>query len=134
ETQAVLPLLKGDLGEILLASARGDLSGVEVGTEPGNALCVVMASGGYPESYRNGYPICGLDEAEQEENVEIFHAGTVKKDDVTVTAGGRVLGVTAWGGSFLEARNRAYRAVEKISFTDAHYRKDIGYRALERLK
>jgi phosphoribosylamine---glycine ligase len=133
ETQAVLPLLKGDLCEIMLASAKGDLSGVEVGTENGAAVCFVMASGGYPGSYNKGFPVKGLKEAEEDEKVKVFHAGTGKTDSGLVTAGGRVLGVTSWDDSFLEARNRAYRAVEKISFKDSHYRKDIGFRALERL-
>jgi phosphoribosylamine---glycine ligase len=131
ETQAVLPLLRGDLAEIMLASAQGDLSGVEVGSESGSALCVVMASGGYPGTYEKGYPVNGLKEADEVENVKVFHAGTARGENGIITAGGRVLGVTAWSGSLLEARNLAYNAIEKISFKDAFYRKDIGYRALK---
>jgi phosphoribosylamine---glycine ligase len=132
ETQAVLPLLKGDLAEIMLASAQGDLSSVDLESNAGSALCVVMASGGYPGTYKKGYPVNGLNEVDQEKNVKVFHAGTALQKDTIVTAGGRVLGVTAWGDSLLEARNRAYSSVEKISFQDAYYRKDIGHSALKR--
>ncbi|MDP2983770.1 MAG: phosphoribosylamine--glycine ligase [Candidatus Latescibacter sp.] len=132
ESQAVLPLLKGDLAEIMLSSAQGDLSGVEVGAKTGSALCVVMASGGYPGTCRKGFPVSGLKEAGEEKNVKVFHAGTALEESRIVTAGGRVLGVTAWSDSLLEARNCAYSAVDKISFQDAFYRKDIGYRALQK--
>ncbi len=129
ETQAVLPMLDGDLAEIMLASARGDLSGVQVGTKRGSAVCVVMASGGYPGSYAKGYPVSGLDEAGADPDVKVFHAGTTLREGRIVTAGGRVFGVTGWGDDFAGARRRAYDAVKRIAFENAFYRNDIGHRA-----
>lgn len=131
ETQAVLPLLDGDLAEIMLASARGDLSGVQAGTKKGSAVCVVMASGGYPGSYTKGYRVSGLEEVGTYSDVKVFHAGTALEDGQVVTAGGRVFGVTGWGETFAEAREFAYDAVKQVSFTDAFYRDDIGHRALK---
>jgi phosphoribosylamine--glycine ligase len=130
ETQAVLPLLDGDLVEIMEASARGRLADVHVGERKGSALCVVVASGGYPGSYEKGRRVSGLDDAERGGNVKVFHAGTALDGDAIVTAGGRVFGVTGWGDTFAEARERAYEAAAKISFTGAFYRGDIGHRAL----
>jgi phosphoribosylamine--glycine ligase len=96
------------------------------------AVCVVMASGGYPGSYEKGKPIEGLADAGALEGVTVFHAGTRSDGDVCVTAGGRVLGVTALGPDMSEAVDRAYKAVGKIRFEGAHYRKDIAARALRR--
>lgn len=131
ETQAVLPLLDGDLAEIMMASAKGDLSGVSASTRDGSAVCVVIASGGYPGSYAKGCPVNGLEDADSDLNAKVFHAGTALRDGRIVTAGGRVFGVTGWGGTFLEAREHAYDAVGKISFTESFHRGDIGYRALK---
>jgi len=131
ETQAVLPLLDGDLGEIMAAAVNGDLGKVSFETSDGFALCVVIASGGYPGAYEKGRVVHGLDEARSVEGTEVFHAGTKRVGDDIVTSGGRVLGVTGWGADFHEARDRAYRAVECIRFEDAYYRRDIGHRALK---
>lgn len=130
ETQAVLPLLDGDLVEIMEASARGRLDSVHVGVCDGSALCVVMASGGYPGSYVPGRRVRGIEDAERVGNVKVFHAGTARDGDEIVTAGGRVFGVTGWGDTFTEARERAYEAAANISFAGAFYRRDIGHRAL----
>jgi len=131
ETQAVLPLFEGDLGEIMMGCAKGDLSGVDFTTSDGYALCVVVASGGYPGSYTKGFGISGLDMASEVESSMVFHAGTKFSGDKIVTSGGRVLGVTGWGADFYEARDRAYRAVDCISFTNSFHRTDIGHRALK---
>ena len=92
------------------------------------AVCVVMASGGYPGAYPSGVPISGLDDARRVDGVTVFHAGTRRDGDRVVTAGGRVLGVTGVGDSVDDARARAYRAVESIGFEGAHFRRDIGQR------
>ena len=126
ETQVVLPLLKNDLLEIMMAVQAGRLSEVPVEFSDETAACVVMASGGYPVKYQSGYEITGLDEKGQAEGVTVYHAGTKLVDGKFVTAGGRVLGVTATGKTLDEALSRAYAGVEKIHFTDVHYRKDIG--------
>lgn len=132
ETQVVLPLLDGDLAEIMLACATGTLDKVEVAWHDKAAVCVVMASGGYPESYEKGKEITGLAAAEEDKDVVVFHAGTKEADGKIVTSGGRVLGVTAVDSSIKAARDRAYAAVEKISFEKNFYRKDIAWRALKR--
>ena len=126
ETQVVLPLLKSDLLEIMMAVRDGRLSEVPVEFSDEAAACVVMASGGYPVKYQSGYEISGLDEKGQAEGVTVYHAGTKLIDGKFVTAGGRVLGVTATGKTLDEALAKAYAGVEKIHFTDAHYRHDIG--------
>lgn len=131
ETQAVLPLFEGDLVEALYACARGDISKAHVGVSDGFAMCVVIASGGYPGSYAKGYPVSGLSETGKLENVRVFHAGTAFDGDTVVTAGGRVFGVTGWGADFNEARDRAYDAVNMISFESMYCRKDIGKKALK---
>ena len=132
ETQVVLPLLDGDLAEIMLACATGTLDKVEVAWHDKAAVCVVMASGGYPESYEKGKEITGLAAAEEDKDVVVFHAGTKEADGKIVTSGGRVLGVTAVDASIKAARDRAYAAVEKIAFKKNFYRKDIAWRALKR--
>jgi phosphoribosylamine--glycine ligase len=130
ETQAVLPLLDGDLADIMLACSEGELHKTQVDTTIGSALCVVIASGGYPGAYTKGYPVYGIEEAENIEDVKVFHAGTVMMDNTVVTSGGRVLGVTGWGDTFEHARKHAYDAVAKIHFKDAFFRSDIGNKAL----
>lgn len=132
ETQVVLPLLDGDLAEIMLACATGTLDKSEVAWHDKAAVCVVMASGGYPESYEKGKEITGLAAAEEDKDVVVFHAGTKEAEGKVVTSGGRVLGVTAVDSSIKAARDRAYSAVEKISFEKNFYRKDIAWRALKR--
>ncbi len=126
ETQVVLPLLKGDLLEIMLACEEGRLDEVPVEFMTGAAACVIIASGGYPKEYKKGIRI----DLPQTDAV-IYHSGTALKDGELVTAGGRVLGVTAAGADLKRALRSAYAAVEKISFDGAFYRKDIGQRALK---
>lgn len=128
ETQVVLPLLKSDLLTIMRATVDGTLADTPVEFASGAACCVVLASGGYPVSYKSGYPISGLDEAGK--TATVFHAGTKLIDGQIVTAGGRVLGVTATADTLEAAIDKAYQAADKITFTDMHMRRDIGQRAL----
>jgi len=132
ETQVVLPLLESDLVDIMLACADGTLAAQDIKWSDGAAVCVVMASGGYPKAYKKGFAIKGLTAA-KEAGCEVFHAGTAEKDGEIVTSGGRVLGVVAKASSVKEAVENAYDGVKKISFDGAFYRKDIAHRALERL-
>ncbi len=131
ETQVVLPLLESDLVEIMEACVEGRLASMDIRWSRGAAVCVVMASGGYPGTYAKGKVISGLEKAKEAGNL-VFHAGTVQKDGNIVTNGGRVLGVVAKAASIREAVDRAYAGVGKISFEDAFYRKDIAHRALSR--
>jgi phosphoribosylamine--glycine ligase len=131
ETQPVLARLDTDLVAIIEAILDGRLAQVEVKWKPDSAVCVVIASGGYPGSYEKGKAITGLDRAAVRENVLVFHAGTAVKDGKIVTDGGRVLGVTGVGPVVAAAIDNAYAAVRDISFEGAHYRKDIGARAIE---
>ncbi|MCD8215531.1 MAG: phosphoribosylamine--glycine ligase [Clostridiales bacterium] len=126
ETQVVLPRLKSDLLEIFEACVDGTLDKLNIEWDEGGAACVVMASGGYPVSYKKGYEITGIDEAEKDPSVKVYHAGTALKDGKYYTNGGRVIGVTATGSSLDEAIKTAYKAVDKIDFKDKHFRKDIG--------
>ncbi len=130
ETQVVLPLLKSDLAEIFIAVSEGKLADVEVEFENGAAACVIMASGGYPTAYKSGYVMTGIEEANDLPDTYVYHAGSKLTEQGIVTAGGRVLGVTAKAADLQTALDKAYKAVDLISFTDAHYRKDIGKRAL----
>jgi phosphoribosylamine--glycine ligase len=131
ETQAVLPLLQNDLFTLLQASASGSLRGLEARSAREAACCVVMASGGYPDSYEKGKPITGLEEAQAVEGVYVFHAGTRRDQDGTVlTSGGRVLGVTGTGATIRQAIDKAYLGVDKIHFEACTFRRDIGFRAL----
>ena len=134
ETQVVLPLLKSDLAEIMLACANGTLTPDLVEWSNKAAVCVVMASGGYPASYKKGIPITGLKAANAMDDVVVFHAGTREEDGKILTNGGRVLGVTAVADDIPSAQQKAYDAVDKIHFDGAHYRQDIAWRALRRLK
>jgi phosphoribosylamine--glycine ligase len=126
ETQALLPRLDADLGATLLACAEGRLEEAEVGWSSDACVTVVLASGGYPGEYRTGAPVEGLDRAEKLAKTEVFHAGTVRRDGTVVTAGGRVLAVSAMGKDLAEARGRAYQAASLISFEGMHHRTDIG--------
>jgi phosphoribosylamine--glycine ligase len=130
ETQVYLPRLENDLVDLLVACVEGTLDQVELRWSQDAAVCVVMASGGYPGSYAKGRPIAGLEAVEQMADAKVFHAGTALEGDKVVTSGGRVLGVTAWGADLPAARDKAYEAVEKIRFEAAHYRRDIGAKAL----
>jgi len=128
EIQAIVPTMQDDLLQLMLDTAAGDLTRWKDLRFEGAAVCVVMASGGYPGSYRKGYRIDGLEQ--QIPGSVIFHAGTRREDSRVVTDGGRVLGVTGFGSDVAEARRRAYRAVKSINFQDARYRSDIAHRAL----
>ena len=131
ETQVILPMLKTDLMEIFEAVTDERLADIDIEWEDGACVCVVLASGGYPESYEKGKEI---EIGKLDEGVTLCHAGTAKKDGKLVTSGGRVLGVCAKGATIEEARKKAYANVEKIRFEKMHYRKDIGikYRDIER--
>jgi phosphoribosylamine--glycine ligase len=132
ETQAILLRMESDLVEALEACIDGRLSETELRWSPGAAACVVASSGGYPGSYKTGFPITGLDAAARVPGVEIFHSGSALAGGQLVTAGGRVLGVTAAGASLEEALARAYQAMAEIGFEGMYYRRDIGHRALGR--
>ena len=132
ETQAVLVRMESDLAEAMLATIDNQLADFEFQWSSDPAVCVVIASGGYPASYEKGFAISGLDEAAAAGAV-VFHAGTSYNDaGAIVNTGGRVLGVTAKGETIQQAVDRAYEAVEKISWDGSFYRKDIAYRALSR--
>ena len=132
ETQVVMPLLEGDLAEVLTACCDVELDKIAVTFSERAAVCVVMASGGYPGEYVSGKPITGIAAADAMDAVAVFHAGTREgASGETLTDGGRVLGVTATGGTFEEARARAYAAAGKITFEGAFYRSDIGYQAAQ---
>ncbi len=130
ETQVVLPLLETDLVDIIEAVWEEKLDTLDIKWSDKSCACVVMASGGYPEKYETGKAITGLDENGQSELAYVYHAGTKLEDGKFLTAGGRVLGVTATGDDLKTALDKAYKAVETIGFEKAHYRKDIGQRAL----
>ena len=132
ETQAVLPLLKTDLMDIFEAVSKGELEKVNIEwRDDASAACVVLASGGYPVKYHSGYEITGIDAAEKT-GAKVFHAGTKQDGDKLLTAGGRVLGVTALADTLPDALKAAYAAAEKISFKDMHMRHDIGANALRK--
>ena len=129
ETQVVLPTLETDLVDIFEAVIDGTLDKINIEWSDAACVCVIMASGGYPENYKKGYEIKGIEQAELDSNIIVFHAGTKKENGKYYTNGGRVLGVTAIDKDLKHARERAYKAVEKIQFQDAHYRKDIGVKS-----
>ncbi|HVV85841.1 MAG TPA: phosphoribosylamine--glycine ligase [Kofleriaceae bacterium] len=128
ETQPVMARLRGDLGAVLAGAARGELPEGELGWDPRAAVCVVLAAAGYPDAPRQGDVIRGVDEAEALGDVVVFHAGTATRDGALVTAGGRVLGVTALGDDRAAARARAYEAADRIEFAGRQLRRDIGDR------
>lgn len=130
ETQVVLPLLESDLVELMDACATGTLAGKEISWRDGAAVCVVLASGGYPKAYKKNLPISGLAEAKKL-GALIFHAGTAEAGGQIVTSGGRVLGVTALDKNIRAAVDKVYRCVDAINFENVHYRRDIAARALK---
>ena len=130
EAQALLPRLEDDLVEVLSSVIDGSLDRTELCWSSSACICVVMASGGYPGAYGKGKVITGLEDAEADPDVVVFHAGTKRDGDSLVTAGGRVLGVTARGRTLESAIETVYNAVEMIQFDGAHYRTDIGAKAL----
>ncbi len=129
ETQVMMPLIEGDFADLLVGSAKGDLEGVKVTIRDKHALCVVLASAGYPASARKGDPIRGLDV--EHDAMLVFHAGTRRDADQVLTNGGRVLGVTGTGVSLQAAADKAYAAAAAIEFDGAQFRRDIGHRALK---
>jgi phosphoribosylamine---glycine ligase len=131
ETQPIMARLETDLLDIIEAILAGSLSKIDIKWKPDSAVCVVMASGGYPGNYEKGKVIRGLENASGVSNVSVFHAGTAFKDGKIVTDGGRVLGVTGLGPVVAAAIDNAYKGVREISFDGAHFRRDIGARALE---
>ncbi len=133
ETQVVLPLLETDLVDIMDAVWEERLDSLDIKWSDKSCACVVIASGGYPEKYETGKVISGLDEKGQSPLAYVYHAGTKLEGGKFLTAGGRVLGVTSTGDDLRAALDSAYKAVESITFEKAHYRKDIGQRALKAL-
>ena len=132
EAQALLMRFEGDLATLLFRAARGKLESSLLAWDPRPAICVVLAAAGYPNEPRKRDVIAGLEEAQTLPDVKVFHAGTEYSGGKVVTAGGRVLGVTAMGNSVGQAREIAYSAIKKISFPGMHYRRDIGHRAVAR--
>ncbi len=134
ETQPTLMRLRSDLVDLFLAGLNGDLGPVEARWSPNPAVCVVLTSKGYPGKPETGKAIAGVEAAESQGGVKVFHAGTAFDEENLLTAGGRVLGVTASAESLEASIGRAYAAVDKISFPGMHYRRDIGARGLRRQK
>lgn len=133
ETQAILPRLKTDLVEVMLKTQERRLNEIELSWRDEACVCVVIASGGYPGKYEKGRQIFGLDELKTEKDIVVFHAGTKKENGKIFTSGGRVLGVVGLGRDIKQAIDRTYAAVSKVRFDGLHYRRDIAYRALERI-
>ena len=131
ETQVIMPRLRSDLAELLLACAEGNIEDHRVEFSPQACVTIVCASGGYPGAYPTGFPIDGLDAAGEVEGVTVFHAGTAERDGRVVTSGGRVLSVSALGDTFEQARARAYEACSLVSFEGMHHRTDIARRVAE---
>ena len=134
ETQPILMRTRNDILPLLRACMEGGLENYTVDFDERSAACVVMSAGGYPDKYDKGLPVQGLQDIPESDDVAVFHAGTIETDGKTVTAGGRVLGVTAMGKSMAHAIERSYEVVSKISYKDAYYRTDIGHRALLKLE
>ncbi|MCI2047402.1 MAG: phosphoribosylamine--glycine ligase [Faecalibacterium sp.] len=136
ETQVVLPLLESDFLEIMLATTNGTLDQTEVKFSKGAAACVILASGGYPVAYEKGKEIFGLTDGQLPgaEDVTVYHSGTGRKEEKLVTAGGRVLGVSATAATLPGALEKAYKATGRIAFEGMHQRKDIGAKALKALE
>jgi phosphoribosylamine--glycine ligase len=132
ETQAILLRLESDLVEALVACTNGSLAETKLRWSPGAAACVIASSSGYPGSYKTGIPITGLADAAKVPGVQVFHSGTSRAEGQVLTAGGRVLGVTAAAPSLEEALARAYEAMALIHFDGMYYRRDIGHRALKK--
>jgi phosphoribosylamine--glycine ligase len=131
ECQPLMSRLQSDLGEVLLAAAESRLHGVKLEWDDKKALCVVVSSEGYPASFEKGQVIGGLDAVEAA-GTTVFHAGTAEQDGAIINSGGRVLGVTALGNTVQEAQQKVYKALENLDWKGGFYRKDIGYRAINR--
>lgn len=131
ENQVILPRLKTDLIDILNAVIDSTLHKINIQWEDNTAVCVVVASGGYPGKYQKGKVISGLERLEKMKNMIAFHAGTKFQDNQVITSGGRVLGITAWDETISKAKEKAYKGVKEIYFEDMHYRKDIAVKAIK---
>ena len=131
ETQVVLPRLQTDLIEIFNAVIEGNLHKINLKWKDNAVVCVVIASGGYPDRYQKGKVINGLESLEKMKNIITFHAGTKFQDGKVVTSGGRVLGITAWADTIFKAKEKAYEGVEKIYFEEMYYRKDIALKGIK---
>jgi len=131
ETQVVLPRLKTDLIDILNAVIEETLHEINIEWEDNAAVCVVMASGGYPGKYQKGKAISGLERLGKMKDIIVFHAGTKLQDNKVITSGGRVLGITAWDETISKAKERVYKGVKEIYFEDMYYRKDIAAKAIK---
>jgi len=131
ETQVILPRLKTDLIDILNAVINSTLHKINIQWEDNAAVCVVVASGGYPEKYQKGKVINGLEKLEKMKNMIAFHAGTKFQEGRVVTSGGRVLGITAWDETISKAKEKAYKEIKEIYFEDMYYRKDIALKAIK---
>lgn len=132
ECQPLMMRITSDIVPVMMACAKGELEGQSIEWDERPSVCVVMAAGGYPEKYGKGYEITGLDDAAKMDDVFVFHAGTKGENGKIVTSGGRVLGVTALGDDIGAAIDRAYKACGAIGWEGVHYRRDIGFRALNR--
>jgi phosphoribosylamine--glycine ligase len=132
ETQAMMMRMETDVMDLFEAVIDGTADKLAVSMKPGASVCVIAASGGYPGKHENGKVISGLGAADSGEDVVVFHSGTALKDGQLVTAGGRVLGVTAVAGDLREALDKAYAAMKEISFEGMQFRRDIGWRALQK--
>ena len=130
EVQAVMSLMKSDFVDVITKTVNGELNDTKIEWYPGAAVCVVMASKGYPGDYEKGFPISGIDSAEKNNKTVVFQAGTAAKNETIVTSGGRVLGITSRGNSIEDAVEKAYKGVNEISWDGAFYRKDIAFKAL----
>jgi phosphoribosylamine--glycine ligase len=135
ETQAMLPRMKSDFLQMLIAASEGRLNEIQTDWHDQTALCVVMAANGYPGDYQKGSVIKGIDAANKVDNAKVYHAGTKLNDKGELTSyGGRVLGVTAMGSTAEEAQRTAYEAVDKIDWPGGFCRRDIGWRAIKKQK
>ncbi len=134
ETQAILPRLKSDLVDIMMACIDGELDKIDIEWDQRACLCVVLASKGYPALYEKHKEINGLKHVKDIKDATVFHAGTARENGKVFTSGGRVLGVTGLGKDINAAKDTAYQAIDKIEFDGIYYRKDIGYRAIGREK
>jgi phosphoribosylamine--glycine ligase len=132
ETQPILFRMKSDLVELCLAALDGELDAVDCDWDPRPALGVVLAAGGYPGAYRKGDAIRGLDADAGRADVKIFHAGTRRADDAVLTSGGRVLCVVAIDDTVAGAQRKAYGVVDRVRWDGVQYRRDIGWRAVQR--
>ncbi len=133
ETQAILPRMKSDIVPLFLSCVNGTLDKCSIEYHDFACVTVVLASGGYPGNYEKGKLITGIEEAEKDPNIVVFHAGTIEKDHKIFTNGGRVLNITGWDSDLKKATERVYSAIDKIYFEGMHYRKDIAKKGITRL-